>query len=130
MQLLSKLFSTVDLMTCKSLIVCIARFIAALKYSQYSLRSRVSYDEVAQFAAEVAGTELNIQHYDISLGKAKFPFRLTDFYVSPDLAKSKLGWKGSQHSLKDDLKWYFESYKARGGMTKDLEFAEDKELVA
>jgi len=74
----------------------------------------LTYDEVAKLCAEVAGTELNIQHYDASLGKAKFPFRMTDFFVSPDLAKSKLGWEGPKHSLKDDLKWYFESYKARG----------------
>ena len=87
------------------------------------------YDEVAKLCAEVAGTELNIQHYDVSLGKAKFPFRMTDFYVSPDLAKSKLGWDGAQNSLKDDLKWYFESYKARGGMTKDISFDQDKEVL-
>ena len=87
------------------------------------------YDEVAKMCAEVAGTELNIQHYDVALGKAKFPFRLTDFYVSPDLAKSKLGWEGPKHSLKDDLKWYFESYKTRGGMTKDISFDKDKEVL-
>ena len=87
------------------------------------------YDEVAKLCAEVAGAELNIQHYDVSLGKAKFPFRLTDFYVFPELAKSKLGWEGPKNSLKDDLKWYFESYKARGGMVKDMVFAEDKEVL-
>jgi nucleoside-diphosphate-sugar epimerase len=89
----------------------------------------VSYDEVARLCADISGTTLNIQHYDPELGKAKFPFRLTDFYVSPDLAKSKLGWKGPQHSLKDDLEWYFESYKARGGLTKDMSFAADKEVL-
>ena len=89
----------------------------------------IGYDEVAKMCAEVAGAELNIQHYDVSLGKAKFPFRLTDFYVSPDLAKSKLGWEGPKHNLKDDLKWYFESYKTRGCMTKDIAFEKDKEVL-
>lgn len=38
----------------------------------------VTYDEVAALCAEVAGlTDVNIQHYDGALGKAKFPFRLS-----------------------------------------------------
>ena len=90
----------------------------------------VSYDEVATLCAEAAGIEdVNIQHYDASLGKAKFPFRLTDFYVSPDMAMSKLGWEGPKKTLKDDLAWYYESYKARGGPSKDLDFVEDKEVL-
>jgi len=90
----------------------------------------VSYDDVAKLCAEAAGIEdVNIQHYDASLGKAKFPFRLTDFYVSPEMAMSKLGWEGPKKTLKDDLAWYYESYKARGGPSKDLDFAEDKEVL-
>ena len=90
----------------------------------------VTYDEVAALCAEAAGvTDVDIQHYNADLGKAKFPFRLTNFYVSPDLAMDKLGWEGSKHTLKDDLGWYFESYKTRGGPAKDMEFAEDKELM-
>ena len=90
----------------------------------------LSYDEVASLCAQAAGiTKLDIQHYDGSLGKAKFPFRLTNFYVAPDLARAKLGWEGPKHNLKDDLSWYYESYKARGGPTKSMEFAEDKELL-
>ena len=90
----------------------------------------VTYDEVALMCAEVAGVEANIQHFDPSLGKASFPFRLTDFYVAPDMVKSKLGWEGSKHSLKEDLPWYFESYQARGGMTKEFDFSKDKEVLA
>jgi nucleoside-diphosphate-sugar epimerase len=90
----------------------------------------VSYNEVATLCSEAAGIEdVDIQHYDASLGKAKFPFRLTDFYVSPDMAMSKLGWEGPKKTLKDDLGWYYESYKARGGPSKDLDFAEDKEVL-
>jgi len=73
--------------------------------------------------------EVTIQHYDAKLGKAKFPFRLTDFYVAPEMAMSKLGWSGAKSTLKDDLSWYFESYKARGGPGKEMDFAEDKEVL-
>lgn len=91
----------------------------------------VSYDEVAAMCAEAAGiSDYKIEHYDGSLGKAKFPFRLTDFYVAPDTAKEKLGWKGPKHSLVDDLPWYYESYKARGGLDKEMEFVEDKEVLS
>ena len=79
--------------------------------------------------SEVAGVDLNIQHYDASLGKAKFPFRLTDFYVSPDTAKAKLSYAGAKNTLKDDLSWYYESYKARGGTSKEMSFEEDKEVL-
>ena len=90
----------------------------------------VTYDEVASLCAEVAGEGADIQHYDASKGKAKFPFRLTDFYVAPDMATQKLGWEGPKHSLKDDLSWYYESYQSRGGPSKEMEFAEDKEVLA
>lgn len=90
----------------------------------------VSYDEVASLCAEAAGiADVDIQHYDASLGKAKFPFRLTDFYVAPDMAMSKLGWEGPKHSLKDDLGWYFDSYQARGGKEKEMDFAADKDVL-
>ena len=91
----------------------------------------VSYDEVAHLCAEAAGiSEVMIEHYDGDLfGKAKFPFRLTDFYVAPNMAKSKLGWEGPKHSLKDDLSWYYESYVARGGPTKKMDLGKDWEIT-
>ena len=57
----------------------------------------VTYDEVALMCAKAAGVaEPNVVHYDAaSLGKGKFPFRPTDFYVSPTAAMKKLGWGGS-----------------------------------
>jgi nucleoside-diphosphate-sugar epimerase len=91
----------------------------------------LSYDEVAHLCAEAAGvSEVVIEHYDGDLfGKAKFPFRLTDFYVAPDTAKSKLGWESAKHSLKDDISWYYESYVARGGLTKKMELGKDWEIA-
>ena len=71
-----------------------------------------------------------IEHYDSEMfGKAKFPFRMTDFYVAPDMAKEKLGWEGPKHSLGDDLTWYYDSYKTRGGATKKMDFMKDWEIV-
>jgi len=71
-----------------------------------------------------------IEHYDWNLlGKGVFPFRMTDFYVAPDIAKEKLGWGGPEHNLKSDLSWYFEGYKARGGETRKLDLGPDREIV-
>ncbi len=93
----------------------------------------VSYDDVAYMCAEAAGIEkdaVQIEHYDADMfGKANFPFRLTDFYVSPDTAKEKLGWAGPSHSLGDDMKWYYEGYQARGGAEKKMNFMADYEIV-
>lgn len=92
-----------------------------------------TYDDVAYLCAEAAGMDKDavmIEHYDSEMfGKATFPFRMTDFYVAPDTAKAKLGWKGPSHSLKDDLKWYFEGYKARGGPEKKMDLGLDWEIV-
>lgn len=92
-----------------------------------------SYDEVAYMCAEAAGIskdDVKIEHYDADLfGKAYFPFRMTDFYVSPDMAKSKLGWKGASHDLKGDLPWYYEGYLARGGPDKKMSLVKDWEIV-
>jgi len=93
----------------------------------------VSYDELAYLCAEVAGIpreNVKMEHYDADMfGKGTFPFRPTNFYVSPDMAKSKLGWTGPSHSLKDDLKWYYEGYVARGGPTKQISLIKDWEIV-
>jgi hypothetical protein len=62
-----------------------------------------------------------IGHYDADLfGKANFPFRLTNFYVAPDMVKEKLAFEGAKNSLETDLKWYFEGYQARGGPTINI----------
>jgi len=92
-----------------------------------------SYDEVAYLCAEAAGIpkeKVMIEHYDADVfGKAQFPFRMTDFYVSPDMAKAKIGWEGAKNSLKEDLAWYFEGYKARGGHEKEMQLGEDWEII-
>lgn len=91
-----------------------------------------TYDELAYLCAEAAGVakdDVKIEHYDWDLlGKGTFPFRMTNFYVAPDMAKSKLGFQ-TTHSLKDDLSWYFEHYKARGGPTKKMSLIKDWEIV-
>lgn len=90
----------------------------------------VSYNDVAAMCAKAAGVDdYNVVNFDISLGKGKFPFRPTNFYVAPDMVKSKLGWKGSKHTLKGDLPSYFEGYKARGGDKKELDLSKDKEVL-
>lgn len=93
-----------------------------------------TYDEVAFMCAEAAGVSkdaVKIEHYDgEKYGKAKFPFRLTNFYVAPDMAKSKLGWAGPKHSLKGDLQSYFENYKARGGAEREVSLEKDREIIS
>jgi len=91
----------------------------------------VAYDEVAFLCAETADVDsVDIYPYDVSKGKGKFPFRLENFYVAPDMAMTKLGWEGAKHNLKDDLGWYFDSYQARGGSEKEMDFAADKDVLA
>lgn len=91
----------------------------------------VTYDDVARMCAGAAGIENpRVVHYDASsLGKGKFPFRPTDFYVSPNMAMSKLGWEGSKYALEEDLGWYYEGYLARGGATREMKFEEDEALL-
>lgn len=92
-----------------------------------------SYEEVAFLCAEAAGIskdQVNIQHYDgDKFGKLSFPFRLENFYVSPDKVKAELGWEGPKHSLNGDLTAYYESYKARGGPEKKLSVEKEAALL-
>ena len=76
-------------------------------------------------------TFVKIEHFDPSMyGKTPFPFRPTNFYVSPDKAKDKLSWSGARHSLDEDLKWYYEGYVERGGPEKSMKnkLGMDKEV--
>lgn len=93
----------------------------------------VTYDEVAFLCAEVAGIpkkEVQIVHYsgDV-LGKGNFPFRLTDFYVAPNMAKEKLGYLGATNDLKDDLKWYYEKYNKTRREKKNIDLVKDREII-
>jgi nucleoside-diphosphate-sugar epimerase len=93
-----------------------------------------SYNDVAYLCADAAGIardDVKLEHYDSDLlGKGTFPFRMTDFYVAPTMAMEKLGWKGAQHDLAQDLKeWYYDSYKARGGPSKKMSLVKDWEIV-
>jgi len=93
----------------------------------------ISYDDVAYMCADAAGKsrdDVKIEHYDAEfLGKGHFPFRVTDFYVAPDMAKDKLHWDGSKNSLKDDLTWYYKGYLERGGPEKKIDLGKDREIV-
>jgi hypothetical protein len=40
-----------------------------------------------------------------------------------------LGYSGTQHDLKSDLKWYYEGYVARGGLIRDVDFSKDQEIL-
>lgn len=93
----------------------------------------VSYGDLAMFCAEAAGVpteNVKIVYYNAAdLGKAKFPFRPTNFYVAPETAKEKLGWPGPSHKLVEDLKVYYEGYVARGGPEKQMSWVQDWEIV-
>jgi len=92
----------------------------------------LTYTEVAELCAGVVGKKANICFYDgDKFGKANFPFRLTNFYVAPTLAKEKLNWNGSSRTLKEDLSsWYYDSYKARGGETGEVKnLDKDQEIT-
>lgn len=91
----------------------------------------VSYNEVAQLCAQVAGIDdPMIYHYDADMfGKSEFPFRPTDFYVAPDMVKAKLGWTGAVHKLSEDLVAYYDHYKERGGPEKKMSLVKDWEIV-
>lgn len=94
----------------------------------------ISYENLAYLCADVANIpkdEVSIEHYDADLlGKANFPFRLSNFYVAPDLVKEKLNWPGvDQSRLEKDLKWYFKGYvEDRDGPNKEMSWAKDKEI--
>ena len=45
------------------------------------------------------------------------------------MAMAKLGLAGAKNSLKDDASWYYESYQARGGPTKEMELEKELEIV-
>ena len=91
----------------------------------------ISYADLATRCAEAAGVECpELVYYDANLlGKGKFPFRPSNFYVAPDKVKEKLGWTGASHAIVEDLGPYFENYKARGGMDKQLSLVKDWEIV-
>eukprot|EP00980_Cylindrotheca_fusiformis_P002206 scaffold504_cov109-Cylindrotheca_fusiformis.AAC.12 len=72
----------------------------------------VSYKDVATLCAKAAGVA-DPKVKSTGDEKGDFPFRATDFYVSPDMAMEHLGWSGSKNSLEEDLAWYFEGYKKR-----------------
>eukprot|EP00808_Paulinella_micropora_P005418 g36337.t1 len=58
----------------------------------------------------------------------KFPFRDTPFFVSVDKAKRLLNFS-PKHTIEQDIGWYFsDNYVAKGGMYKEVDFADDEKL--
>jgi len=93
--------------------------------------SFVSYQQICDIVASTVGKTAKTQGYnpkDFELPKGAFPFRNTDFYVTPAKAKNVLGWSSS-HTLADDMGWYYESYKAAGQDTKEIDFAADDMIL-
>merc|ERR1711990_918204 len=89
-------------------------------------------EDVAGMISAVVGKAAKTQGYDpkeFDLPKGAFPFRNTPFYVSPAKAVEVLGWR-STHTLAGDLPWYYESYKAAGQDTADIDFASDDTILA
>jgi len=94
--------------------------------------SFVSYQQICDLVGNTVGKAAKTQGYDpkeFDLPKGAFPFRNTPFYVSPAKAVEVLGWR-STHTLAGDLPWYYESYKAAGQDTADIDFATDDTILA
>jgi nucleoside-diphosphate-sugar epimerase len=106
----------------------------AQRYFNCGTDKLVTYDDVAFMCADAAGIsrdDVKIEHYDgDKYGKGTFPFRLTNFYVTPDMAKEKLGYNGAACNLQDDLSWYYEGYLSREGPTKDVDLSKDMDVLA
>jgi len=95
-----------------------------------------TYEGVVKLAAKALGKDpaeaaKRIVVYDAkSLGfdvpKGAFPFRPTHFFVSPEKAKLKLGWKPA-HKLEDDVVWYADTYKTSA---KPFDDSLDKQILA
>ena len=95
-----------------------------------SLGPQITYEDLANAVGEVVGKPVTIEYYnpkDFDLPKGAYPFRATSFYVDVDKAKSVLGWSPA-NAVKEDLKWYFEDYKALGCDQKDVDFTSDEQV--
>lgn len=92
----------------------------------------VSYEDICKLVGQTVGKEVKTAGYnpkDFDLPKGAFPFRNTPFYVSPAKAKQVLGWS-STRTLEGDMGWYYESYKAAGQDTKDIDFSADDMILS
>lgn len=84
----------------------------AQRYFNCGTDQLLSYAQVAELCAKVAGFS-SVEIQSTGNEKGDFPFRASNFYVAPDMAKEKLGWRGAKHMLEHDLSWYYEGYKER-----------------
>jgi len=91
----------------------------------------ISYEELCNMVAKVAGKEAKTVTYDPSnfdLPKGSFPFRNTEFAVTPDKAKQVLGWS-PKNKLSSDLPWYYQQYVDAGLDKKDIKFEADDKIL-
>eukprot|EP00283_Hemiselmis_rufescens_P003368 CAMPEP_0173420062 /NCGR_PEP_ID=MMETSP1357-20121228/1690_1 /TAXON_ID=77926 /ORGANISM="Hemiselmis rufescens, Strain PCC563" /LENGTH=363 /DNA_ID=CAMNT_0014382809 /DNA_START=19 /DNA_END=1110 /DNA_ORIENTATION=- len=91
----------------------------------------VSYEDICSMVAKVAGKQAKTMTYDpknFDLPKGSFPFRNTEFAVTPDKAKSILGWS-PKNRLEADLPWYYQQYIDAGLDKKDIKFEADETIM-
>lgn len=93
----------------------------------------LSYNSVVQIAAEAAGVnpkDVKIVYYDpVKLSfKPDFPFRPSTFIVSPEKAKTTLGWE-AQSTLQSDISFWFAQYLASGLAFKDFVAKDDEAIL-
>jgi len=91
----------------------------------------ISYEDLCTMVAKVAAKEAKTLTYDpkkFDLPKGAFPFRPTEFAVSPAKAKDVLEWS-PKHKLAEDLPWYYQQYVDAGLDTKDLSFEADDMII-
>lgn len=93
----------------------------------------LSYNNVVQIAAEAAGVdpkEVKIVYYEpekLSF-KPDFPFRASTFILSPEKAKTTLGWE-AQSTLKGDISLWFAQYLASGLAFKEFVPKDDAAII-
>jgi len=97
--------------------------------------SLISYADLVTACAGAAGKTAEIALYDPKGFekpedfKFKFPFRDTPFFVSAEKAAKLLDFQPN-HNIAQDISWYYtDQYVAKGGLEKELKFADDDIVI-
>ncbi|KAK6780526.1 hypothetical protein RDI58_022710 [Solanum bulbocastanum] len=92
----------------------------------------VTLDGMARLCAKVAGSSVEIVHYDPKAvgvdAKKAFPFRNMHFYAEPRAANEILGWSATTN-LPEDLKERYEEYVKIGRDKKEMKFELDDKIL-